>query len=180
MKAIIGHTGLVGSNLVEQMEFDHMFNSKNIGDISNNEYESLICSGIPSLKWYANKYPGLDLSNINHLIKNLKTVKCDKFVLISTIDVCKEELDSYGKNRLHAEMELQKVFENKITIIRLPLLFGNNLKKNVLYDLINNKLYKPINLCDEYQWYDVGDLATDIKRLPKLKIPAINLLTEPI
>jgi len=192
MDAIIGHTGFVGSNIIEKMKFDFMYNSKNINEISNHEYDLVICSGIPSLKWYANKHPKEDLENINKLLGNLVSVKCNKFILISTIDIykigfnnpkfikCDKNHFPYGYNRYLAEIELQKIYGDRLVIIRIPALFGNHLKKNILYDLINNDLYKPLNLCDTYQWYDVRDLTNDINFILKNQILEINLLSEPI
>jgi len=178
MKAIIGHTGFVGSNLVETMKFDYLFNSKNINQISNYDYDLIICSAISSLKWFANKNPYDDLSKINNLIDSLRNIKCNKFVLISTIDICVD--NSYGRNRRYAEIEFEKIFGDILVIVRLPSVFGNNLKKNILYDLINNKLYGKLNLCDTHQWYDVRDLSDDIDFILKNQISEINLFSEPI
>ena len=195
MDGIIGHTGFVGSNLIKSMKFDYMYNTKNISQISEHEYNLLVCSGIPSLKWYANKYPKEDLENIDKLIECLDDVNCENFVLISTIDVyeetfnnqshvkCSENHHSYGRNRHHAEIELKKIFGDKLVILRLPAVFGNNLKKNVLYDLMNNELYGRLNLCDKYQWYDVRELWKDIDFVLKDKFKffvELNLFSEPI
>ena len=192
MDALIGYTGFVGSNILEKMEFEGRFNSKNINEITDNSYDLVVSSGLPSLKWYANKYPEEDLENIKNLIDDLKNVKCNKFVLISTSDIyanisnnpnlvkCDENHFPYGYNRYYAEQEIEKIFGDKLTIIRLPLLFGNNLKKNVLYDLMNNDLFKPLNLCDAYQWYDVRDLVDDITFALNNNIQELNLFTEPI
>ena len=192
MDAIIGHTGFVGSNIIEKMSFDYKYNSENINEISNYEYELVVCSGIPSLKWYANKHPKEDWENINQLINYLRDVKCNNFVLISTIDVhekthnnpnnikCDENHHPYGYNRYRAEIEIEKIFGDKLIIIRLPSVFGNNLKKNVLYDLINNNLRGKINLCDKYQWYDVRCLGNDIDFVLRRNIMEINLFSAPV
>ena len=68
MNALIGHTGFVGSNLLETMSFECRFNSININEILDNKYDLVVCSGIPSLKWYANKNPDEDLENIKNLV----------------------------------------------------------------------------------------------------------------
>jgi len=192
MNALIGYTGFVGSNINEKMGFEYHYNSKNIGDIINYQYDLVVSSGLPSLKWYANKNPEEDLNNIKNLINHLKQVKCNRFVLISTSDVyantsnnpnfvkCDKTHIPYGYNRYYAEQEIEKIFGDKLTIIRLPMLFGNNLKKNVLYDLINKDLFKPLNLCDTYQWYDVRDLVDDINFALDNQLLELNLFTEPI
>jgi len=192
MNAIIGHTGFVGSNLIKDMKFDYMFNTINIDRITDHEYDLVVCTGIPSLKWMANKNPEEDLSNIINLTNTLKKVKCNRLVLISTIDVfektfnnpdlvkCSKSHHPYGHNRYYVEVKLKITFGDKLTIIRLPTVFGNNLKKNVLFDLLNHKIYNKINLCDKYQWYDVRELSKDITHILGQGVSEINLFSEPI
>lgn len=192
MNALIGYTGFVGSNLLEKINFEHLFNSKNIKSIVNQKYDLVICSGIPSAKWMANNNPVEDLENIKLLINCLYKIKCNKLILISSIDVfqktfdnptlikCNETHHPYGYNRYYAEIEIKKYFRDKLIIVRLPAIFGKNLKKNVLYDLINNKFYKKLNLCDTYQWYDIKDLADDLEFIYMSNMSEINLFGEPI
>ncbi len=147
--ALIGYTGFVGSNLKDQFDFTHLYNSKNIEEIVNEDYDLVVCAGIRAQKWYANQYPEEDLKSIDDLFNVLKNVKTRYFVLISTIDVfpdCDEVDEStffdvsnhhaYGKNRKYAEELAIKYFE-KVSILRLPALFGKGLKKNFIYDLMN-------------------------------------------
>ena len=147
--AIIGYTGFVGSNIAQNMKFDDYYNSKNILDIKDKEYDLLVCSGIRAEKYLANKYPERDLEEIKAFLKNLESLKrVGKIVFISTIDVYKNPIDvtedtkidenglqPYGKNRFFAEKYIQDNFDDYL-IIRLPGLFGKNLKKNFLYDMI--------------------------------------------
>ena len=145
-KALIGYTGFVGGNLVRQMDFDDLYNSKNISQIKNKSYDIIICAGIRAEKYLANKYPEQDLNQIQSLIDLLDTVGCAHFVLISTIDVYNDPADvgedtqidettlhAYGKNRLYMEKWVAQKFQQH-TIIRLPALFGTGLKKNFIYD----------------------------------------------
>lgn len=147
--ALIGYTGFVGSNIAQNMKFDDYYNSKNILDIKDKEYDFLVCSGIRAEKYLANKYPERDLEEIKAFLKNLESLKrVGKIVFISTIDVYKNPIDvtedtkidenglqPYGKNRFFAEKYIQDNFDDYL-IIRLPGLFGKNLKKNFLYDMI--------------------------------------------
>lgn len=148
MKGLIGYTGFIGSNLLEQTSFDKLFNSKNIQEIENKEYEILVCAGVRAVKWFANENPDIDKKEIEKLKSSLKKVKVKKFILISTIDVYafnnygneKEhsdinKLDFYGKNRVSLENWVKINFEDYL-IIRLPALFGKNLKKNFIFDLL--------------------------------------------
>lgn len=188
MNCLIGYTGFVGSFLMNKLEFNHKFNSKNIHEIPYFEYDTIYCCGISATKWYANLHPKEDLQNINKLLDYLKLVKCKKFILISTIDVYSENdvnedskpinTDAYGKNRYYAETEITKIFDN-YHIIRLPGLFGFGLKKNIIFDLLNDKDVK-LNLNSEYQWYDMNNIFADIEFVVKNDIKLINLFTEPI
>ena len=145
---LIGYNGFVGSNILLKSDFSFKYNSKNINDIRNREFDLLICSAIPSDMQLVNLKPEKDLENIKELLNILKTVKSKKAVLISTIAVYPQPViynenyfdyksdSDYGKNRKFAEYEFSKIFKDSY-IIRLPALFGNNLKKNFIFDIIN-------------------------------------------
>jgi len=148
MKALIGHTGFVGSNIASQANFEKCYNSKNIHEIENSKFDLVVCAGVSAVKWYANKHPEEDLERINSLIAHLKTVKAKRFVLISTIDVYEdpvgvtedtfpivEQQDAYGQNRYYLEKWVASYFDTH-HIIRLPALFGTGLKKNFIYDML--------------------------------------------
>ena len=53
--AIVGYTGLVGSNLLQFYKFEHFYNSKNFDTAKNKSFDTLFFAGIPAVKWYANK-----------------------------------------------------------------------------------------------------------------------------
>lgn len=191
MNCLIGYTGFVGNFLMNKLEFQYKFNSKNIHEIINYNYDTVYCCGISAMKWYANLHPEEDLENINKLLNYLKFVKCKKFILISTIDVYPENITNvnedfiinysshaYGKNRLYVENEIKKIF-NDYHIIRLPGLFGFGLKKNIIFDMLNNKKVV-LNLDSKFQWYDMNDIFSDIEYVINNNIKLINLFPEPI
>jgi hypothetical protein len=147
MKALIGYTGFVGNNLVNE-QYMHQYNSKNIKDIIGHEFDQVVCCGIRAEKFLANTYPQQDLEGIQALIKVVEQVKCNKFILISTIDIYKEPRDvnedtsievtglhAYGANRYYMEEFVRSHFDDYL-IVRLPALFGKGLKKNFIYDMI--------------------------------------------
>ena len=168
-RAIVGYTGLVGSNLLQFYKFDYFYNSKNFHDAQNMEFDEIFFCGIPAVKWYANKFPEEDTSVIESIKKILKTIKTKKIILISTIDVYEytdsdinEDYDcdifnnhTYGINRYLFEDFIKKQFEN-FHIIRLPALFGKGLKKNIIYDLINKNQIENISKDTFFQWYDLN------------------------
>lgn len=149
MKLLVGYTGFVGSNLSHQTDFDKQFNSKNIQEAFGLNPEVLVYSGVRAEKFLANKEPEKDFEIIEDAINNIKRINPKRIILISTVDVypsavnANEEtaideavLQPYGKNRLYLEKWIEANY-NDYLILRLPGLFGENIKKNFIYDLIN-------------------------------------------
>lgn len=147
---LVGYTGFVGSNLAAAHAFTKCFNSKNISDSFNGHPDILYYAGIPARKFYADSHPAEDLAVINNAIKNIKSISPKKIVLISTIDVLSNPigatedtsinettLSPYGANRIFLENWVKSSFPNTHLIIRLPALFGDNLKKNFIFDILN-------------------------------------------
>ena len=58
--ALVGHTGLVGSNLARQRGFDDLYRSTNIGEIRGRHFELVVNSGVSAVKWRANQEPDAD------------------------------------------------------------------------------------------------------------------------
>ena len=193
MKAIVGYTGFVGSNMLQFYVFDNFYNSKNFEEARGKHFEEIIFCGIPAVKWFANKNPNEDTNIIENIKNILNTITCDKFILISTIDVynntsCSSNEESqinflinhtYGKNRYLYEKYIEGKFENHF-IIRLPALFGKGLKKNIIFDLINNNQIENIPLNSSFQWYNIDRLKNDIDIVINNNIKICNLFTEPI
>lgn len=149
MKALVGYTGFVGSNLYEAGEFDAVYNSKNIQDAFGLSPDLLVYAGVRAEKYLANHEPSKDKDAIIEAEENIKRINPRKLVLISTIDVFKnpygadeetvvdtEGLNAYGYNRYLLESWVRKNYPDAL-IIRLPGLFGKNIKKNFIYDFIN-------------------------------------------
>jgi len=191
MKTLIGYTGFVGGNINRKEKFDYLYNSKNISQIRNKSFDLVISAGTPAIKWLASKEPEKDFASIKVLMDNLKTIKTKKFVLISTVDVYpnpidvnetnhidEKKLQPYGKHRRILEEFCKKRFD--ATIIRLPALFGEGLKKNIIYDLINNHLVKNIHQDGIFQFYNLDYMWEDIKKVINHDIKILNVATEPI
>jgi nucleoside-diphosphate-sugar epimerase len=180
MDALIGYTGFVGSNIKNQKKFHYYYNSKNINDIVNKSFDTVVCSGVSSVKWFANLNPKKDYDNIHNLIEKLKTISSKKFILISTIAVYDNPADdAYGRNRLYLENYIRNNFKNHL-IIRLPGLFGKGLKKNTIYDLLNNNhTYLP-SKNSTLQYYSLENLWKDTECALKNKLQILNISTEPI
>ena len=146
---LVGYTGFVGSNLALGHNFDGLFNSKNIERAFGLNPDLLIYSGVPSAMYLANNFPEKDKEIIENAKINIKKINPKITVLISTIAVYdnpvganentvidEENLTAYGKHRLFLENFVENHCENHL-ILRLPALYGKNIKKNFIYDYIN-------------------------------------------
>ena len=195
MNILVGNTGFVGKNLKEKINFDYEFNSSNIEKLLECPSGSdIYLSCLPATKWKVNQNLYQDIQTINQLINIIKSNKYNNVYLISTIDVYSDsplEVDedyipnfsslNYGSNRLFFEYYLKEVIDCKnFYVFRLPALFGKHLKKNIIFDLINNNQLEKINLNSYYQWYDLNDLADHISQLSSLDGGVFNLFTEPV
>lgn len=149
MKALVGYTGFVGSNLYAAGGFDAVYNSKNIEEAFGTEPDLLVYAGLRAEKYLANNAPEKDMELIYQAEENISKINPKKLVLISTIDVFKVpngvdemtkidtvELHPYGYDRYQLEVWVRENYPDAL-IIRLPGLFGKNIKKNFIYDYIN-------------------------------------------
>jgi hypothetical protein len=190
--ALIGYTGFVGSNLDRQYKFTHRYNSKNIQDIEGEEFDLIVCAGVNAIKWQANKDPKADWDGIEKLLFKLNKAKTDRFVLISTVDVYPEtrgvdedtpiDPDAnhpYGRHRHIVEEFVKRSFPVR-QIVRLPGLFGAGLKKNVIFDLLNDNCLEMINDRCSFQYYPLDRLWDDLKTVKETGLELVNFATEPV
>jgi len=190
--ALIGYTGFVGGNLDRQHAFSARFNSKNIEEIRSADFDLVVVAGVQAKKWWANQNPAEDWAQIERLLNALATVRVEKLVLISTIDVyphpcgvnestpvTEDPKNAYGTHRFRAEEALRKQFANTCTV-RLPGLFGDGLKKNVIFDLLHDNILETINPASRFQYYFLDRLWTDINRCLDAGLPVVNFATEPV
>jgi len=191
--AIVGYSGFVGLNLLQFYKFNYFYNSKNFKDAKNKTFDTLFFCGIPAIKWKANKYPDEDNYIIEEIKNILNTITIKKIILISTIDVYENinnnlnedyninynKNHTYGKNRFLFEEYIKERYNN-YHIIRLPALFGKGLKKNIIYDFINNNNVNDIPINSSFQWYCLDWLKSDIDIILENNIKICNLFTEPL
>lgn len=149
MEMLVGYTGFVGSNLKKTHKFDGLYDSKNVSESYGKEPDLLVYSGVPAQKFLANKEPEKDFEIIQNAIHNIKEINPKEIVLISTIDIYKNPVDvnedtiietdnlqPYGYNRFYLEKWVSENIQNHL-IVHLPGLYGENIKKNFIYDLIH-------------------------------------------
>lgn len=192
MNALIGFSGFVGSTLLKQASFESLYRSTNIIDIEGKSFDILVCAGAPAQKWIANRNVEADRQKIESLISHMKTIQCKTFVLISTVDVFKspkgadettpvdeEGLHAYGLHRRLLEKFVESHFANYL-IVRLPGLVGPGLRKNVIFDFLNDNNLQAIESRGVFQFYPMVSLWADIQTALKAGLKLVHLTAEPI
>jgi len=190
--ALIGYSGFVGTTLLKQRTFEHRFRSTNINEVDGKEFDLVVCAAAPAQKWVANREPEADLQKIEGLIAHLRTIRCKTFVLISTVDVFKspigvnedtsvEEagLHPYGLHRRLLEKFIEDHFASHL-IVRLPGLIGPGLRKNVIFDFLNNKNLHAIESRGVFQFYPMTNLWCDIQIALNAGLKLVHLTAEPV
>lgn len=191
-KALIGDSGYVGTTLRRQTDFQCCYRSNNISEIAGKNFENVVCSAAPAQKWIANREPNADRQNIESLIAHLKTVTCKTFILISTVDVFnnpigvdeytpvdEEGLHAYGLHRRLLEKFVEGHFPTCL-IVRLPGLVGPGLRKNVIFDLLNDNNLKAIDSRGIFQFYPMVNLWWDIQTALHAGLKLVHLTGEPL
>ncbi|CAB3673393.1 hypothetical protein LMG3458_01220 [Achromobacter deleyi] len=190
--ALIGFSGFVGSTLRKQADFKELYRSTNIHEIDKGQFDLVVCAGAPAQKWIANKDPADDLKKIEALIGHLKTIQCNTFVLISTVDVFKHpqgvdesstidetDLHAYGSHRRLLEKFVEQHF-SKYLIVRLPGLVGPGLRKNVIFDFLNDNNLQAVESRGVFQFYPMVNLWYDIKTALQAGLSLIHLTAAPL
>lgn len=192
LNALIGFSGFVGGTLVKQAHFDAFYRSTNISDIEGQSFDTVVSAGAPAQKWIANREPDSDREKIEGLIAHLKTIQCKTFILISTVDVFKSPigvdedtsvdesgLHVYGLHRRLLEKFVESHFANHL-IVRLPGLVGPGLRKNVIFDFLNDNNLDAIDSRGVFQFYPMVNLWYDIQTALNAGLKLIHLTAEPI
>lgn len=192
MNALIGFSGFVGSTLLKQASFDKLYRSTNIAEVSGQSFNTVVCTAAPAQKWIANREPEADRQNIERLIAHLKTLSCKKFILISTVDVFKSpigvdedtavdetDLHAYGLHRRMLEKFVEEHFPDHL-IVRLPGLVGPGLRKNVIYDFLNDNNVHAVDSRGVFQFYPMINLWFDIQTALQAGLKLLHLTGEPV
>lgn len=191
-RALIGHTGFVGGNLLRQGRYTDLYNSGNIRAIEGRRFELVVSAGCKAAKWIANQQPEADLAGVELLMRSLERVQAERFVLISTIDVFANPVgvdegaepdaaagQAYGRHRLALERFVRARFP-QAAIVRLPGLFGAGLKKNLIYDLLHENGVERIHPEGVFQYYDLAQIESDVQRCLAADLPLVHFASEPL
>lgn len=192
IKALVGYTGYVGSS--HNLEgFDYLINSTNIETYAGKSVDLLVVAAGDARKWFANQNPNADFNKILELYRALKKIKARHVILYSTVDVLDTSMGAadedsnfyscqpYGRNRLLLELLVSQHFD-KVQVIRLPGLFGDGLKKNIIYDVKNNRTeqFKNYNPLSKYQFFNVKFVDSLIEKVIESNLPLVHITSEPI
>jgi hypothetical protein len=193
---VIGGFGMIGSNIVEQYSNDNeisIITRENFLDFEHKIFDLIFCAAADGRKYLANSEPYNDLINVMSLVQSVRLLKCRKFILVSTIDVYNSvgnvgdensriaiERFSYGSNRLSLEIALREVFGNKLTVIRLQGIIANNLKKNILFDIKNQKSFVQLGNESKMQYYPLKMFRNHIEEVLSKSLVLCNLSCQPI
>lgn len=177
--AIVGE-GLIGKRLAKFVNPTHTFNSKTLLDLPMNDYDTVYVAAPSGNRIWASENPGFDQASTGLLIRNLLVTRCNRIVLMSTGDTQVRPDTGYGKNRLELETAVRGRFSNHY-IIRLPGLIGNDITKNILYDIKHQTEWATkINTLTKQQWYPLDNLEQDITSILSNDQREVNLVSEPI
>lgn len=190
--ALIGYSGFVGGTLLRQASFDALYRSTNIEQIDGRAFDTVICAGAPAQKWLANREPVADRMKIDGLIDRLDTIRCRTFILISTVDtfanpvnvdeatpVDEAGLHAYGLHRRLLEKFVERRFASHM-IVRLPGLVGPGLRKNVIFDLLNQNNVAAIDSRAVFQFYPMVNLWHDLQLAHAAGLKLVHLTAEPV
>lgn len=186
-KALVINKGDLGSNLSKTYKFDRVFTFETFREAIGGNFTELIFAALPDCKERANKYPQEDTDIIENMKDVLRTIKADRIIVISTIDVYNdtdrgldEDYDCdwfinhpYGNHRYMFEYFIKNRFENH-HIIRLPEVFT---KTNIIKLVNSNPNLSIDSIC---QFYDIRWLIEDIELIMHNNIRICNFVTKPV
>ncbi len=155
------------------------FNSVNICNIADCNFDTIYIAAPTGNRIAVNKDPTADQKNMQTIINGIKDTKCQRIVLMGTVDSVLRNNLPYGRNRLWLEEQILNHSKN-VHILRLSSLIHKNIKKNILYDLKHRCYLDQINLNARLQWYDLNNLYQDINMVIKNNLQVHNLVSEAI
>ena len=185
MVGIIGSDGFLGSYLHKNIKDSIGINKHNYDDYKSENFHTLINANGNSRMYWANNNIIEDFNkSTTSVYKSINDFKFEKYIYISSETVydsinMKEKdiintstLTPYGFHKYLSE-QLIKKYCNDYLILRCSALLGENLKKGVIYDIINNvPLY--LNEYSKIQFINISEIL-NIVNIPKLKNLIINV-----
>jgi hypothetical protein len=179
IRALVGHSGVVGCSLLAQQSFDLLFDSKNIHTLPEHKIDQLVVAAPSGNRLAINTDPAAhqqDQDNIQQIISQVYRCKPAQVVLFSSVDAVTAPDSNYGQNRHWLEQGMQRY--HSATVYRLCTLIGAEIRKNILYDIKHGQFLDQINSESEFQWC----LLADLGHLVHTALPAqtLDIVSEPI
>lgn len=186
---ILGGSGFVGSSFVKIFE-DRKIDYRIINKENYNEYKGAGCSLFINANGNAKKFlavssPQKDFSlTVRSVYESLFDFRYEKYIYLSSSEIYGENftnadsfesseinfqfLSNYGFNKYLSELIVQK-FAKSWLIFRLSGMVGAKLKKNLIWDLINDL---PIRLHPKsrLQFIETTDVASIVMQLVDSKV----------
>jgi len=138
--AVLGSKGLIGSDLVYYLSAVGNavgINRDNYEDMRDQKYDIFINANGNSKKFIAERLPLFDFeASVESVYKTIYDFNFDKYIFVSSVDVLYPDSTTYGFHKKMAEMIIQRHIDNYI-LIRPVSVVGRNLKKGVVFDILN-------------------------------------------
>ena len=140
--AVIGYTGVIGSKVFEQLKSFKQyevvgFNRDNVSELLHQEYDCVICTAPSSEKFKTNIGLANPAEEIESLVAAIVKVKTKQFVLLSSQSALHAE-NRYGQVQNEVCQAVLKHHQNH-SIYFMDTLYGENLKKGFVHDLIHRQ-----------------------------------------
>ena len=167
-RALVGFSGFVGQHLLSQTDFTDLYRSTNIASIATRRRVRAARRLRPPSGQVARQQGSGDrlahragagrplialLRQAGHYYLDDRRVRAARRVHRGRRP--RQPNHAYGKHRLWFEKELRRVFPTCL-VVRIPALFGQHLKKNMLYDCLHGRLdmLARCPLESSFQWYN--------------------------
>lgn len=140
--AVIGYTGVIGSKVFEQLKSFKQyevvgFNRDNVSELLHQEYDCVICTAPSSEKLKTNIGLANPVEEIKTLVDTIAKVKTKQFVLVSSQSALHSE-NRYGQVQNEVCQAVLQHHPNH-SIYFVDTLYGDNLKKGFVHDLIHRQ-----------------------------------------
>lgn len=176
---LIGSRGLFGREICKFYTPTLVYNSNNISDLAQDEFDLVICAAPSANRRTAQADPVADAASVDQIIASLSAQRIQRLILIGTIDAVANPDTAYGQNRLRLENFVKQEFEHHY-VLRFGNIVGADIKKNVLFDLKHDQFLDSINLDSVTQWYPLNQLQADIEHALLHHSYEHTLISEPI
>jgi len=137
---IIGHTGFIGRAVEKVLSKKHSVSNISLTEVDRNVFNmefdiAVNCAGY-AWKYQVNQFPYNAFIIEIDILRLLSELKFRKIIHISSIDALGQS--NYGQVKRFVEEQIKRKYDN--VIIRPAGLVGEGLKKNVVFDILNNNI----------------------------------------